>query len=100
MASVALTTIDNPISPFDDFAQWFIFDAITHKYCSSELLARRCYTSEQFTQEENDAEVERAIDDIIANDPLGIYAKISINSTPDDIRKMNDAARELGLLVD
>lgn len=49
-----LTTVDNPFDPFEQFTSWFLFD--TEKgYNSCSYLARIARTSDQFTEEENDA---------------------------------------------
>lgn len=71
----ALTTFDNPFDPFEQFASWFLFDEEKgHHSCS--YLGRIARTSEQFTEEENDREVERAIDEIIKYDFMNIYKKV------------------------
>lgn len=71
-----LTTVDNPFDPFEQFTSWFLFD--TEKgYNSCSYLARIARTSDQFTEEENNKEVERAIDEIIKNDFMNIYKKVT-----------------------
>lgn len=71
-----LTTVDNPFDPFEQFTSWFLFD--TEKgYNSCSYLARIARTSDQFTEEENDKEVERAINEIIKNDFMNIYKKVT-----------------------
>lgn len=71
----ALTTFDNPFDPIDQFTSWFLFD--TEKgYNSCAYLGRIARTSEQFTEEENNKEVERAIDEIIKHDFMNIYRKV------------------------
>ena len=72
---IMLTTKDNPFSPFKDFDNWFRFD-VEKGYHSSAYLARIAKTSESFTDKENDEEIERAIDEIIQYDFLGIYKKV------------------------
>lgn len=73
--SVALTTHDNPYDPFTHFSEWFLFD--TEKgYNTCDYLGRIAQTSEQLSEEENDAEVERAIDEIIRYDARNIYKKV------------------------
>ena len=74
-SKVALTTIDNPFNPFVDFDSWFMFD-IDKGYNSCAYLARIANTSDLLSDEENDIEVERAIDEIIRIDPMNIYQKI------------------------
>lgn len=70
-----LTTFDNPYNPFDNFNSWFLFD--TEKgYNSCGYLARIAKTSDQFTEEENNKEIERAIDEIIKYDFMNVYTKV------------------------
>lgn len=76
MARCALTTIDNPFDPFTQPDAWYRFDE-GKGYHSCAYLARIARTSDQLSDEENDREVERAIDDIIKYDPLGIYKKVT-----------------------
>lgn len=75
MALFAITTIDNPYDPIDDFDSWYQFD-MSKNYNSCALLDRLALTSDQFTDEENQREIERAIDEIIKYDVLNIYKKV------------------------
>lgn len=75
MAKCALTTIDNPYDPINDFDNWFQFDN-DKGYGTCSYLARIALTSDAFTEEENDAEIERAIDEIIKYDVENIYKKV------------------------
>lgn len=70
-----LTTVDNPFDPFTDFDKWFLFDC-EKGYYSCAYLARIARTSDAMTEEENDEEIERAIDEIISNDFRDIYMKV------------------------
>lgn len=72
-----LTTIDNPFNPIENFKDWFMFD-VEKGYDSCGYLGRIAKTSDQLTEEENDAEIERAIDEIIQHDFLNIYKKITL----------------------
>jgi len=71
----ALTTFDNPYNPFEQFSSWFLFD-VEKGYNSCAYLGRIARTSEQMSDEENNAEVERAIDEIVKYDFRNIYKKI------------------------
>lgn len=72
---VALTTIDNPFDPFEEFENWFKFD-IQKSYNSCSYLARIARVSDAMTEEERNQELERAIDEIIKYDFLNIYKKV------------------------
>lgn len=75
MAKCALTTVDNPYDPFNQFDQWYNFD--TNKgYNSCSYLDRIARTSDQLSDEENEQEIERAIDEIIKYDFMNIYKKV------------------------
>ena len=69
-----LTTYDNPFDPFEDFISWLMFD-IEMGYNSCEKLAKVVHISDNMTQKEESEEIERAIDEIIFNDDLGIYQR-------------------------
>ena len=72
---VALTTFDNPFDPFTQFGEWFVWD-VTKGYNSCGYLARIARTSSQLTDEENNREIERAIDEIISLDFANVYRKV------------------------
>lgn len=77
---VALTTFDNPFDPFEQFTSWFLFD-VEKGYNSCNYLARIAKLTDDMTQKEENEEVERAIDEIIAMNPLGIYKKVFKSTT-------------------
>lgn len=73
--SAMLTTFDNPFNPFENFNEWFRFD--TDKgYNSCGFVDRIARTSDALSDEENDREIERAIDEIIKYDFMNIYKKV------------------------
>lgn len=69
-----LTTFDNPYDPFQQFDQWFLFDE-EKGYHTCAYLGRIARISEQMSDDENAAEIERAIDEIIKFDFRNIYKK-------------------------
>lgn len=72
-----ITTIDNPYDPQEDFISWFLFD-VNKGYNTCALLGRIGKTSDQLSDEENEAENERAIDEIIKYDFQNLYKKIYV----------------------
>lgn len=70
-----LTTIDNPFNPFKDFVSWFMFD-IEKGYNSCGRMMRLAHLEPDMTQEEENLEVERAIDEIIKLDITDTYKKV------------------------
>lgn len=75
MTKCAITTIDNPYDPFDQFDSWYMFD-IDKGYNSCAYLDRIDRTSDQLSEEENDREIERAIDEIIKYDFMNVFLKV------------------------
>lgn len=59
-----LTTVDNPFDPFEQFTSWFMFDE-EKGYHTCSYLGRIARTSDQLSEEENELENERAIDEIL-----------------------------------
>lgn len=85
---VAITTFDNPYNPFNDFVSWFLFDQ-QKGYGTCSYLARISNTSDFLTEEEEDEEVERAIDEIIKFDPFNMYRKVKPSDYTDGSFKTN-----------
>lgn len=75
-----LTTFDNPFDPFEQFTSWFLFD-VEKGYNSCSYLARIAKITEDMSQVEVDAEVERAIDEIIEYDFMNIRKKVQRKGT-------------------
>jgi len=75
-----LTTFDNPYDPFEQFTSWFLFD-VEKGYDSCAYLGRIARTSDQLSEEENELEIERAIDEIIKYDFRNIYKKVTRQDT-------------------
>ena len=82
---VMLTTIDNPYNPFEQFDLWLLFDK-EKGYNTCEYLARIVNLTNDMSEKEIDVAIDRAIDDIIVNDPFGIYKKV----TSEDIIKVEE----------
>ena len=72
----ALTTTDNPFDPFDDFDRWYAFD-VANGYDSCSYLARIARTSDKFSDEDQEREIQRAIDEIVKLNINGMYTKVA-----------------------
>ena len=69
-----LTTFDNPYDPFDQFTQWLLFDNEMGYNCCGKV-DRVSNVTNDMTEQEKHAEIERAIDTIILYDFLNIFKK-------------------------
>ena len=88
---VMLTTIDNPYNPFEQFDLWLLFDK-EKGYNTCEYLARIVNLTNDMSEKEIEVATDRAIDDIIINDPFGIYKKV----TSEDIIKVEEPEEPTG----
>ena len=70
-----LTTVDNPFNPFKDFVSWFMFD-IEKGYNSCGRMMRIAKIENDMSQDEENLEIERAIDEIIKLDITDTYKKV------------------------
>ena len=75
-----LTTIDNPFDPFEQFTSWLLFDN-DKGYNSCGRLMRIAKVTDDMSQEEYDAEIERAIDALIKEDIMNVFKKVTRNNT-------------------
>ena len=80
MSKCALTTKDNPFDPFNQFDSWYQYD-MDMGYGTCSYLARIARTSDQLTEEENDREIERAINEIIKYDFMNMYQKVTLKES-------------------
>lgn len=73
---VMLSTVDNPYNPFDDFDNWYNYD-VRHGYNSCSYLSRIANTSDELSENLNQLEIERAIDEILEFNINGLYCKVT-----------------------
>lgn len=71
-----LTTTDNPYDPFNNYEEWYAFDA-QMGYHTPEYLARVCFTSNELSEADQILAIEAAIDSILSTNVLGIYKKVT-----------------------
>lgn len=79
MAQHMLTTLDNPYNPFTQFDEWYAYDEAAG-YHTSAFLARIVRTSDELSEADQEFEHEAAIDEIVKENVLGIYKKVSETS--------------------
>lgn len=76
MALHMLTTVDNPYDPFTRFDEWYSWDAAAG-YHTPSFLARIVKSSDELSEADQDLAIERAIDEIVKENVLGLYRKVS-----------------------
>ena len=79
MRRCALTTLDNPHSPFDNYIAWFNFDE-RQGYGTSSFLARLVTGTEDLGEVEYERAIEDAIDEIVKENVLGLYKKVVVET--------------------
>ena len=75
-----LTTLDNPFNPFIQFDEWYAFDEAMG-YHTSSYLARIAKTSDELSDDDEAIAIDNAIDEILKHNVLGIYTKVSMDSS-------------------
>lgn len=75
-----LTTVDNPWNPFTNFDEWRVFDE-AQGYHTSAFLARVVSTSDALSEDQQSFAIEEAIDEIVQENVLGLYRKVSNTDT-------------------
>ena len=71
-----LTTVDNPVDPFDQFTSWYLFDMEKGYDCCGRV-DRLANYSDDMTEYEIDSEYERAIDRLIELDVTDLFKKVT-----------------------
>lgn len=79
MREVGITTSDNPHNPITNFGQWYAFDYKEKHYNTCGYLALMSCTSSQLTDACNDEITERAIDDIVKENLIGLLTNYEVN---------------------
>lgn len=73
--NVAITTKDNPFSPFTQFKEWYAFDT-AHNYHTAEYLAALSAYSHGLGENMNEMADETAIDEMLKLNLYGNYIKV------------------------
>ena len=75
MTDFMITTIDNPFNPFTQYDEWLHYDE-EKGYFTNNYLARIAMTSFELSDQEENDELDYAIDEIVRHDPLFMYRKV------------------------
>lgn len=75
-----LTTLDNPYDPFTQFDEWYLYDVLSG-YNTCAYLARVVITSDELSEADQDLALEQGMDEIMRENILGIYRKVSQDRT-------------------
>ena len=73
---IALTTIDNPYSPFSQWDEWYLFDLENGYDCCGYLARMQNINTTLLKEEVEDEIINEAINDIVNLDPSGMYIKV------------------------
>lgn len=73
---VALTTVDNPYSPFSQFDQWYLFDLENGYDCCGYIDRMNKVNTLLLEENVEDEIINFTIDEIVNNDPTGMYVKV------------------------
>lgn len=81
MRVAMLTTVDNPFDPFDQYDEWFAYDARLG-YDTGSVVARLTLWSEDLSLADQLEADERAIDELVKTNVTGVYRKV-VRELPD-----------------
>lgn len=76
-----LTTVDNPFNPFTQYDEWANYDEQLG-YHTPSLLARVAIVSDEMSELDQELAINQAIDDIVSENSLGLYRKITKSGQP------------------
>ena len=93
MKETALTTIDNPYSPFSQYDDWYNYD-LEKGYDCCGYIDRMSFgrlDSASFSEEEENKVIESIIDEIVTTDPTGLFIKVEkVNNKNESTNDNND----------
>ena len=76
-----LSTVDNPYNPFTNYPAWSSFD-VALRHGTSELLGRISFSSYELSDLDERLEINAAIDEILREDVMGLYIKVTKDYVP------------------
>ena len=79
----ALTTVDNPYDPFDEFIEWMEYDR-SAGYDTPSYLGRIVVTSDELSDADQADAVSDGIDQILEEHGNTLYVKVSRDYDPQE----------------
>lgn len=76
MSRTMLTTVDNPYDPFDNYDEWYAFDARAG-HNTPGFLARITVLSDETSEADQKLSIDNAIDEIVRENVTGMYKKVT-----------------------
>lgn len=76
---VALTTIDNPYSPFSNYDSWYNYDTEKGYDCCgyiARVMELNNIQTSYLNEEEENEKINEVINRIVKDDPTGMYMKV------------------------
>lgn len=97
MKEVALTTIDNPYSPFSQFDDWYNYDLEKGYDCCGYIDRMNTAINgiEDTNSLDDNEQIEEVIDEIVTTDPTGLFVKVE--KVNNENKKDNDNDFEIVL---
>jgi len=93
MKETALTTIDNPYSPFSQYDEWYNYDLEKGYDCCGYIdrMSLGRLDSDSLSEEEENEIIETIIDEIVTTDPTGLFIKVEkVNNENKNTNDNND----------
>lgn len=81
MVEHMLSTVDNPFNPHLQFDEWNAWD-MRAGYHSMAFLGRIAVTSDDLSPTDESQAIEDAIDEIVRENVLGLYIKVTAADQP------------------
>jgi hypothetical protein len=81
MRVAKLTTVNNPFDPFDQYEEWFAFDALLG-YDTEGMVALFTISSDELSLADQMEASEMAIDELVKSNATGVYRKV-VRDLPD-----------------
>ena len=89
MSEIALTTVDNPYSPFSQYDDWYNYDLEKGYDCCGYIdrMSLGRLDNKSLSDDEENEIIEEIINDIVTTDPTGLFIKVEKVNEKDENKK-------------